>query len=144
MLPKILKDLTSCMVIVIFVLFFVGSGLADSSNSDKIAKSSEREYGQINEGYKQQNGPPDHAPAHGYRAKYQYRYYPHRKVYYDVEREVYFYLKGENWEVGISLPSYLKNDLGEYVNLEIDTDRPYLFNEEHNKKYLDSTLCKMI
>jgi hypothetical protein len=44
-------------------------------------------------------------------------------------------LKGETWEVGISLPSQLKNDLGKYVNLELDTDRPYLFNKEHNKKY---------
>jgi hypothetical protein len=48
---------------------------------------------------------------------------------------VYFYLKGENWEVGISLPGHLKNDLGEYVSLELDTDKPHFFNEEHIKKY---------
>ena len=29
-------------------------------------------------------GPPPHAPAHGYRAKYTYRYYPSCSVYYDT------------------------------------------------------------
>jgi hypothetical protein len=133
--PKILKNFISYMAIIIVVFLFVGSGLADSINSAKIAKDTELEYGQIKEGYKRQNGPPAHAPAHGYRAKFQYRYYPRCKVYYDTARGVYFYLKGENWEVGISLPSHLKSDLGEYVSLELDTDKPYLFNEEHNKKY---------
>jgi hypothetical protein len=33
------------------------------------------------------------------------------------------------------IPGHLKNDLGEYVSLELDTDKPHLFNEEHIKKY---------
>jgi len=37
-------------------------------------------------------GPPPHAPAYGYRAKYQYRYYPSAGVYYDTYRQLYFYL----------------------------------------------------
>jgi len=133
--PKILKNFIRYMAIIIFVFLYVGSGFADSSNSVKIVKDTEIEYGQIKEGYKRQNDPPAHAPAHGYRAKFQYRYYPYCRVYYDTDRGVYFYLKGGNWEVGISLPSHLKSDLGEYVSLELDTDRPYLFNEEHDKKY---------
>ena len=32
------------------------------------------------------NGPPAHAPAHGYRAKHQYRYFPSCKVYHDIDR----------------------------------------------------------
>lgn len=48
---------------------------------------------------------------------------------------MYFYLKGENWEVGVKLTSHMQKNLGEFVSLEIDTDRPYLFNTEHNKKY---------
>jgi len=128
------------MAIIIFVILFIGSAFADSSNSVKIAKDNEMEYGQIKERYKHHNGPPAHAPAHGYRAKYQYRYYPRGKVYYDTARGVYFYLKGENWEVSISLPIHQKNDLGEYVSLELETDRPYLFNEEHNKKYSSKQL----
>jgi len=33
------------------------------------------------------SGPPDHAKAHGYRAKHTYRYYPSAQAYYDVERK---------------------------------------------------------
>lgn len=128
------------MAIIIFVILFAVSAFADSSNSIKIAKDNEMEQGQIKKRYNHHYGPPDHAPAHGYRAKYQYRYYPDCKVYHDTARGVYFYLKGENWEVGVSLPSHLKKDLGEYVSLELETDRPYLFNEEHNKKYSSKQL----
>ncbi len=135
MIPKIFKKSISYIFIIIFVFLFVGSAFADSSNSVKIAKDNEMEYGQIKERFKHHSGPPAHAPAYGYRAKYQYHYYPRCKVYYDTARGIYFYLKGENWEVGVSLPSHLKNDLGEYVSLELETDRPYLFYEEHNKKY---------
>jgi hypothetical protein len=80
-------------------------------------------------------GPPDHAPAHGYRAKHQYRYYPSKSVYYDSGRGLYFYLKGDNWEVGASLPIGLKADLGDYVSIELDTDKPYLHYSEHVKQY---------
>ena len=48
-------------------------------------------------------GPASRAPAHGYRAKHQYRYYPEKSVYYESARRLYFYLKGENWEIGASL-----------------------------------------
>jgi hypothetical protein len=132
---KITSKSKSYMAITIFVFLFVSSGFADNSSSVKIAKGTGKEDVQIKERYKHQNGPPAHAPAQGYRAKFKYRYYPCCRVYFDVERGLYFYLKGETWEVGISLPSQLKNDLGKYVNLELDTDRPYLFNKEHNKKY---------
>ncbi len=80
-------------------------------------------------------GPPSHAPAHGYRAKYQYRYYPGSSVYYDYKRKLYFYIKGDNWEVGASLPSRLRVSLGDFVNIELDTDKPYIHHAEHVKKH---------
>ena len=80
-------------------------------------------------------GPPSHAPAHGYRAKYQYRYYPRCSVYYDYGRKIYFYLKGDHWEVSASLPSHLRISLGDSVNIELDTDQPYVYHEEHVKKH---------
>jgi hypothetical protein len=80
-------------------------------------------------------GPPAHAPAHGYRAKRQYRYYPSSSVYYDTGRGLYFYLKGDNWEVGASLPSSLRVGLGDSVSIELDTDKPYNHYKEHIKKY---------
>jgi hypothetical protein len=134
-LTKIFKNTISYIAITALLFSYVGSGFAESSNSIRVAKESERQNGRIKEQYKHQNGPPAHAPAHGHRAKFKYRYYPRSKVYYDVAREVYFYLKGENWEVGIALPSHFQKDLGKFVSLELDTDKPYLYNEEHNERY---------
>lgn len=127
------------IAIILFVFLFVSSGFADSSNSVKIAKDSERQNVKISERYKQKKGPPHHASAHGYRAKF-YRYYPRYNVYFDAERGVYFYLKGKNWEVGIKIPNHMQKDLGEFVSLELDTERPYLYNAEHNKKYSSKQL----
>jgi hypothetical protein len=47
----------------------------------------------------------------------------------------YFYLKGDNWEVGASLPSSLRVGLGDSVSIELDTDKPYNHYKEHIKKY---------
>ena len=80
-------------------------------------------------------GPPPHAPAHGYRRKYAYRYYPNDQVYYDVDRRLYFYLAGGNWKVAVALPSSVHLDLGGYVRLEMDSDIPYVDNVKHRKKY---------
>lgn len=80
-------------------------------------------------------GPPPHAPAHGYRAKHRYRYYPDCSVYYDPGREIYFYLEGANWHVGASLPRTIRVEYGDYVNIEMDTDTPYIHHDEHKHKY---------
>ena len=87
-------------------------------------------------------GPPAHAPAHGYRAKHHYRYYPGCSVYYDRGRELYFYIKGDRWDVGVSLPNHLRVRLGDSVSIELDTDKPYLHHAEHVKKYPPGQLKK--
>ena len=84
---------------------------------------------------KTEGGPPPHAPAHGYRAKYQYRYYPECSVYYDDGRKIYFYIKGDHWEVGASLPYHLRVSLGDFVHIEMETDKPYVHHAEHVKKH---------
>jgi hypothetical protein len=68
------------------------------------------------------NGPPAHAPAHGYRAKHRYRYYPSCSVYFDIGRSVYFYLGS--------------------VEVEMDTDKPYLQHKYHKQKYPPGQLKK--
>jgi len=86
--------------------------------------------------YQQQGGPPPHAPAHGYRAKHQYRYYPYQNVYYEQARGMYFYMSGNGWTFGASLPASLTvASLGTYVSIGLDTGRPYEFNDDHVKKY---------
>jgi hypothetical protein len=81
------------------------------------------------------SGPPDHAKAHGYRAKHTYRYYPEAQAYYDVDRKAYFYLEGDNWRVSASLPISLKAKLGDYVTIGMDSDKPYTGFEDHRLNY---------
>ena len=80
-------------------------------------------------------GPPSHAVAHGYRAKYQYLYYPSCSVYYDTGRDLYFYLNGDNWQVSASLPTSFHLSLGNHVSIEMNTDQPYVHYKEHKRKY---------
>jgi len=80
-------------------------------------------------------GPPPWAPAHGYRAKNRYRYYPSFYVYFDVGRRLYFYLEGDSWRVSAHLPSGIHIEVANYVNIELDTDKPYEYFSEHRKKY---------
>ncbi|HOB15722.1 MAG TPA: hypothetical protein PK894_02570 [Defluviitoga sp.] len=79
--------------------------------------------------------PPPWAPAHGYRAKYTYRYYPDACVYYDTNRRLYFYFSNEKWNFSASLPSFIKVDLGQSIVLEMDVDKPYIFHSEVIKRY---------
>ncbi len=81
-------------------------------------------------------GPPPWAPAHGRRAQlYQYYYYPAAGVYFNVATGSYFYMNGGSWQVGMSLPSTVVIDPGAYVSLQLDTDRPYLYYDQHRAKY---------
>lgn len=84
-----------------------------------------------------QHGPPDHAPAHGYRAKRSYRYYAAKEVYYDAERRIYFYIEGGIWKSGISLPYHIEVSLGKYVTVELDSDTPYAYHQKqkHQKNH---------
>ena len=84
--------------------------------------------------HKEKKGPPAHAPAHGYRAKHMYHYYPAAEVYYDVERRVYFHLEGDNWHVAASLPTRY-GQLTAHVAIEVEGDEPYIYHKAHKKKY---------
>ena len=87
-------------------------------------------------------GPPPWAPAHGYRAKHRYRYYPSSRVYYEKERGVYFYYRNGEWQVSVSLPTSLRLDVGDYVTLEMDTDRPYEYDNDVVRRYPPGQLKK--
>jgi hypothetical protein len=81
-----------------------------------------------------EHGPPPWAPAHGHRAKHQYNYYPESNVYFDVHRSLYFYNHGGAWQASVSLPSGIHINT-EHVSLDMDTDRPYLYHSEVEKRY---------
>ena len=92
--------------------------------------------------YERGGGPPPWAPAHGYRAKHRYRYYPSSRVYYEKERGVYFYYSYGDWRVSVSLPSSIEIDADNYITLEMDTDKPYEWDHEVTKKYPPGQLKK--
>jgi hypothetical protein len=93
-------------------------------------------------GHADKKGPPPWAPAHGYRAKHLYYYYPVSGVYFDLERRLYFHLDVGRWRVSASLPRGIHIDLNHYVSLEMDTDKPYVFHSEVIKWYPPGKLKK--
>lgn len=117
-----------------FVLLFAFTVLAGGAISVQWGDNSKPQSNSIFYSQKK-GGPPPHAPAHGYRAKHQYQYYPNCNVYHDVSRGMYFYMKGDGWAVGASLPTDLLPNLGASVSLDMDTDKPYEHNAEHLKQY---------
>jgi hypothetical protein len=90
-----------------------------------------------------ESGPPPWAPAHGYRAKHHYYYYPESQVYFDPGRSLYFYYYGGGWQASGSLPSGFYISAGEYVSLDMDADKPYLYHSDVEKKYPPGQLKKM-
>jgi outer membrane protein OmpA-like peptidoglycan-associated protein len=84
---------------------------------------------------KPKDGPPPYVQANGYGAKYSYRYYPQCYVYFDLSRGCYFYQAGDVWKASESLPVGMDAQLGEYVNIEMESDRPYTKFKEHKEEY---------
>lgn len=80
-------------------------------------------------------GPPPWAPAHGYRAKHRYHYYPSAQVYYADDRGVYIYYSHGAWQVSASLPGNLRVSQGNAVTLEMDTDKPYKYHSDVVRRY---------
>jgi hypothetical protein len=80
--------------------------------------------------------PPPWAPAHGWRAKHSYVYYPSAEVYYEPASRMWFWLGGAGWQAGVSLPlalhAYVR--VGG-VNIDLDVDRPYLRNDDVVRRY---------
>ena len=59
-----------------------------------------------------------------------------------IIRKIYFYLRGDRWEVGASLPVHLRFRLGDSVNIEMHTDKPYVHYADHVEKYPPGQLKK--
>lgn len=90
-----------------------------------------------------EKGPPPWAPAHGYRAKHHYYYYPESYVYFDVGRGLYFYYYGRGWQVSFSLPAAIHIDAKNYVVLEMNTDKPFEFHSDVVKRYPPGQVKKL-
>lgn len=79
--------------------------------------------------------PPDHATAWGIRHKFQYLYYPDTQVYYAPDRDQYFWLAGETWQTGQTLPARRLIWLDKPVKITMDTQTPYTQHEATLAKY---------
>jgi hypothetical protein len=134
MVYEFCKKLMGLLVVVLLIISVSACGTTGGGFGAEWGKGSGYEGSPKTKNAKK-GGPPPHAPAHGYRAKYQYRYYPSSSVYYDTGRKIYFYLHGENWRVSASLPNNLRVKLGEFVGIEMNTDKPYTHYKEHKAKY---------
>jgi hypothetical protein len=80
-------------------------------------------------------GPPPWAPAHGNRAKHSYRYFPAERVYFDQGGGLYFYYRDGKWQMSASLPITIRVSVNNFVTLEMDSDRPYEYDNEVVKRY---------
>ncbi len=84
-------------------------------------------------------GPPPWAPAHGRRAQvgvmHSYRFYPSLGVYMNIGTGSYFYMSGGAWTVSAHLPTTLVLGTADFVTLELETDRPYMYYGDHKVKF---------
>lgn len=82
------------------------------------------------------HAPPPHALAHG-RRHHMYHYYPHAEFYFDVGRNMYFYLDTHGqWSFSVTLPVRLRHHLHSgFVEIEMEETRPYLRHKYHKNKY---------
>lgn len=72
----------------------------------------------------ERHGPPPWAPAHGWRRKHEYHYYPITQVYYYPHVKRYYWLEGGDWKTGVRLPSYYVIEESKRVVFELD-DEPH-------------------
>ena len=131
--------LLPCLLVTFFVLFLALTGCRITGGSAGIAWGDpaveSEQPGESGYDPSPGKGPPAHAPAHGYRRKFQYDYYPAREVYRDVERGLYFYYEDGKWTTSVTLPRSIEVQLGDSVRIEMDTDKPYEQHEEQQQKY---------
>lgn len=121
---------TSCRIVIFITLslFGLASGnwmISEAAGPLLIAKKGKSGPHHRAAAHGHHQGPPSHAPAHGYRHKHKYHYYPDKNVYYDLDRKLYFYLQGDGWKTGAELPTSIRLNLGKSTSLELDTDVPY-------------------
>lgn len=72
-------------------------------------------------------------PAGG--AYFNYWYYPGTRVYYDIQRHVYFYPRNGGWVRTRDLPPPMKARLGHHITIHSRHERPYLDDNTHRREY---------
>lgn len=92
-----MKRILIAFIITGIVLFFGGTAISGSGNKHSKEKGHKKEYcGKHQEKYQKKNGPPPHAPAHGYRHKHSdgvlLEYHADRRIYVVIDfKDHYFH-----------------------------------------------------
>ncbi len=73
--------------------------------------------------------------SHGTYYPYGYYYYPGVQVYFQYSTGFYFYLSNNVWIRSRILPPHFRLNIRDRVPLHIESDKPYLKNPLHRKKY---------
>lgn len=82
-------------------------------------------------------GPYYDAPSPPYPPYYyDYYYYPHLDVYFHIYTGYYWYQSGGYWHRVHKLPPHIHLDPRYRVVIRIPDDRPYVYHDEHRRKYL--------
>ena len=125
--------LSSLIVGLLFILSNNGSFAADKYNFQK--SEIEKKEGLDEKDYPAEKSIKRKASSSGFVKHYLYYYYPSSNVYYSVDRKMYYYLEDDNWKICAFLPSDLNKRLDEYVRLELDTQKPYIYHKQHIAKF---------
>jgi hypothetical protein len=123
------KSLFFGIAIVFFLTFISDITFADGKYEYSWLEKAEEAQKNTRKGFQQKTQISESA------RKYKYRYYPDPMVYYDIHRELYFYPEKGNWIIFESLPKALNARLTDYVIIEMDTDKPYLYSKRHNMQF---------
>ena len=78
-------------------------------------------------------GPPPYPHYHPH--YYDYYYYPSVRVYFHFTTGFYYYYDKHRWVKTRVLPSHIRIDPHDRVQLKIPSEKPYQKNPEHVKKY---------
>lgn len=84
------------------------------------------------------HGPPYYGPPpyyHYHPHVYDYYYYPRAQVYFHFTTGTYYYWDGGVWVTSRTLPRHIHLDATNRVRIQVESDKPYLKFNEHNRIY---------
>ena len=128
------KWLYSCIVIGLMVLISNNFCLAGENSKIRYGKYMHFESLKVAYDYQKEDY-FDKNTLMGSQKEYSYRYYPLCAVYYDTNRKLYYYLQDGSWKIFSYLPRNFNRNLDYYVKLNMDTDKPYIYFDNHIRQF---------
>ncbi len=78
---------------------------------------------------------PPWSPPEGSYARYRYRYYPRHEVYFDQDRNLYFYFAAGRWNQAEQLPDKIMLTSRQYKWLYMNEATPWIFHDDVLRYY---------